>query len=143
MHKVTHCRKVSTTLKTQEFIGLYARRLRLTVDGFWMANPSVKLSANGLANIPAIPSRNDFEFVVGGSHYCCPSFVADFLSLKVARIHAADPTVDKFVNSIEDRQGGFDSFLSLGRSSTLSISSSNRNFLLFWERNSRISNSSR
>jgi hypothetical protein len=76
------------------------------------ATEKLRLSTSGLSNIRM---QNDFDFIVGGSHHRCPSFVADFLSPKIARLHNADPTIDNFVISASDRHGDFDSFVSLGR----------------------------
>jgi hypothetical protein len=103
----------------------------LTVVGLQLKDSKaaikVKLSANGLANIQ---TQNDFEFIIGESHHRCPSFIADFLSPKLARLHAIDPTINKFVISTSDRHCDFDSFLSLGRGNAISISSSNRDFMV-------------
>jgi hypothetical protein len=95
-----------------------------------MEDYKVKLSMKGLANILMIASRNDFEFVVGESHYRCPFFAADFLSPKIARLDAIDATIENFVISSEDRNNESPSFLSLGRGSFVSINSTNRDFLL-------------
>jgi hypothetical protein len=40
----------------------------------------VNISATGLANLQSREDQDNFQFIVGESHYQCPSFVADFLS---------------------------------------------------------------
>jgi hypothetical protein len=92
------------------------------------SDSKVKLSVNGLANIPIIPVRNDFEFIVGESHYPCASFLADFLSPKIARLHSVDPTIDKFIVSTKDSNGDFKSFISLGRGEEIRLHPTNRDF---------------
>jgi hypothetical protein len=87
----------------------------------------VKLSASGIANIPM---QNDFIFIIGKSHYRCPSFVADFLWPKLARLPAIDPAIDRSIISASDCYCDFDSFLSLGCGSDISVSSSNRDFIV-------------
>jgi hypothetical protein len=92
-----------------------------------MKETTIKLSASGLANIQM---QNDFDFIVGKSHHCCPSFIADFLSPKLAQLHTVDPTINNIILSTEDRYSNFDSFLSLGRGQSIRINSENRDFFV-------------
>jgi hypothetical protein len=55
-----------------------------------------RLSPAGLANLPEHSNLNDFEFIVEGHRYPCRKAIADFLSRKVAQLHATDPTLSKF-----------------------------------------------
>jgi hypothetical protein len=88
----------------------------------------VSLSACGLANIPGTDELNDFVFIVGGSRYRCPWFVADFLSPRVARCHGADFTLREFVITTKDPRDEFGKFMSLGRGSSILIDSQNETF---------------
>jgi hypothetical protein len=87
---------------------------------------SIRLSARGIANIQNMVG--DFEFIVGQNCYRCPSFVADFLSPKLASLHAADPTIHEYKVNTQDRKGCFRSFLSLGRGEDVDITGTNRDF---------------
>jgi hypothetical protein len=93
-----------------------------------MKHSKIKLSTNGLRNIPIIENREDFEFIVGESHHRCSSFMADFLSPKLSRLHAVDPTLESLVICTEDAHGYFKSFISLGRGFDISLDSSNLDF---------------
>jgi hypothetical protein len=93
------------------------------------ANIEFVLSARGLANIPESESRNDFEFIVCNSHYHSPSFVADFLSPLLCRLHSVNATIRNFPISAKDNLSQFGGFLKLGRGFPLSITDSNREFL--------------
>jgi hypothetical protein len=82
-----------------------------------------------MANIAASKKENNFTFIVGATRYDCPWFVADFISPRVGRLHAADPTMQEFVIGTSDAHGDFRDFLSLGRGSAVSLTSVNRPFL--------------
>jgi hypothetical protein len=84
----------------------------------------VKLTGNGMANIPKSKSKNDFEFIVGNNRYGCPWFVADFISPMVGQLHSSDPSVDEFHIDIGDAEEHFENFLTLGFGSTLDVSES-------------------
>jgi hypothetical protein len=88
------------------------------------------LSASGLANIPESESRNDFEFVVGNSRYRCSTLIADFLSPRLCRLHSIGETIRSFLISTKDDFSQFEDFLKLGRGFPLSITDSNRQFLV-------------
>jgi hypothetical protein len=93
-----------------------------------METLDVKLSGNGMANIPRSKMVNDFEFIVGGRHYACPWFIADFISPTVGRLHSFDPTVNEFYIDITDSENQFCDFLSLGFGSTLRACDGNFSF---------------
>jgi hypothetical protein len=88
----------------------------------------MKLTANGMANIPSAKIQNDFEFVVGGHRYGCPWFVADFISPAVARLHALDTSLSEFCIEIDGPHEQFNQWLSLGFGSTIQVSEANLSF---------------
>jgi hypothetical protein len=94
-----------------------------------MKNPQFILSARGLANIPASESPNNFEFVAGDDHHFCSSFVADFLSPLIWRIHSADETASSLRISAKGDHSEFWQFLSLGRLSAVTVTGPNLLFL--------------
>jgi hypothetical protein len=59
-----------------------------------MSQP-LRLSAKGLLNVAANKTTKDSTFIIGDDRYECAWFVADFLSPKVSRLHAADPSIDE------------------------------------------------
>jgi hypothetical protein len=73
--------------------------------------------------------ENDFTFIVGERHYHCPHFMAAFLSPRVARLHAIDPSVSQFIIETVDSNEQFDEFLALGRGSGLNRTDANHLFL--------------
>jgi hypothetical protein len=88
------------------------------------------LPATALANIAEAKMEHDFTFIVGDHRYDCAWFVADLLSPRIGRLHAIDPTVIEFEIKTSDPGAEFNSFLSLGRGSTVSVTDSNRDFFL-------------
>jgi hypothetical protein len=94
-----------------------------------MSGSTFSLSAKGLSRIPELACRNDFEFIVGDRHYACPSYVADFLSPLICRLHASDPSVDQFCITPRDEYGDFDHVLSLARGQPLVVTDRNCAFL--------------
>jgi hypothetical protein len=87
---------------------------------------SFQLSSTGLANVPLKESRNDFEFIVGDATYCCPSFITDFLSPRIAALHARDDTISSFIIETKDDANQFGVFLSLGHGQRLCVTETNR-----------------
>jgi hypothetical protein len=83
-----------------------------------------------MANIARSKRENDFALVVGNTRCDCRWFVADFLSPRVAHLHANDPSVFEIVISISDPQGQFGNFVSLGLGNEIRLTSGNRSFLL-------------
>lgn len=72
---------------------------------------SFHLSSSGLANAKRHNVKNDFKFLVGKNppykEYPCNSFFANFISPKVAMLHASDPNVSSFVLPIDDGNQNF------------------------------------
>lgn len=58
---------------------------------------TASLPVGGIANICKSFLRDDFTFVVGGIEHKCDRILADILSPAIAKIHAMDPTLDRFV----------------------------------------------
>jgi hypothetical protein len=87
------------------------------------------LSTQGLTNIPFHKYTQDFEFVVGGARHHCSSFVADFLSPKIARLHSVDASVCCCSLATEDENNEFGQFLALGSGGEIEITSSNQIFI--------------
>jgi hypothetical protein len=83
-------------------------------------------SSAGLANVPRKDSMNDLEFIVGDTTYHCLSFVADFLSPRIAAIHAFHDTISLFVIETKDDTNHFSKFLSLGHGQRLCLTEANR-----------------
>jgi hypothetical protein len=79
------------------------------------------LPARGLANIPFSHYPNSFSFIVGTEKYCCPSFVADFLSPKVARFHSDDPLLVQYRLRTPDPDRLFPLLLDAARGSPIPI----------------------
>jgi hypothetical protein len=89
---------------------------------------TLKLSANGLKNIPPFEPGDVFHFLVGGDTYDCPFVVAAFLSPNVAQLRLIDKTQDELVINARDENRLFESFLLLGRGHELSVSASTATF---------------
>jgi hypothetical protein len=68
----------------------------------------------GLQNLVDGPYEKDFCFIVGQTPHYCPSFIADFLSPKIARDRKSDCTIDHYSVSAPDAQGSFGNLLRLG-----------------------------
>jgi hypothetical protein len=90
----------------------------------------VKLSADGMASIASSKMENDFRFVVGERDYPCPWFLADFISPKIGRLHASEPSLSEFVIATPDSGQHFGEILSAGRGASLSVTEVNRPFLV-------------
>jgi hypothetical protein len=87
-----------------------------------MEGVSIKLSAAGLAHIPFHSRPPSFEFIVGKCHYPCDSFRADFLSPKIARMHATDPSIFCYSIPIKRETDVFPKFLALGTGEGVTLS---------------------
>jgi hypothetical protein len=90
----------------------------------------ISLSSKGLTNIPRPESRNDFDFIVGESHYLCSWYVASFLSPKICRNYLIDPTQTEFIVETPDPNHQFPEILSLGRGETIDLTSSTLSFFI-------------
>jgi hypothetical protein len=102
------------------------RRTRICRISDRMTRTPVRLTSAGLAHAARANFTNDFHFFVGDHHYECPRFVAAFLSPRIARLHRADPTIDRFELKAS---GSIADFLKLATGDEVIISSSNEAFL--------------
>jgi hypothetical protein len=91
---------------------------------------SFSLSARGLRNLPLSNHGADFAFVVGSTRYRCPSFIADFLSPTLARMHISDPTIQEFAITSPDRHGSFADFIRLAHGDAVDIPDEAHEFVL-------------
>jgi hypothetical protein len=90
----------------------------------------VNAGAKGLRNIQLSPATSEFCFSVGNSLYPCPSYVADFVSPRIARFHSIDPTINEFEISTPDPDIQFGQVLSLGHGEDLYVSHATQPFFL-------------
>jgi hypothetical protein len=86
------------------------------------------LSAKGLGNRRQNVFETDFTFLVGNDQWQCASFIAGFLSPRIAALQESDPTLREFTIITKDPGHYFESFLSLGFGSTVKITSANSEF---------------
>jgi hypothetical protein len=80
------------------------------------------LSSKGLQRIEAIDHERDFTFVVGDQRHPCPSFVAEYLSPRVASLRSQDITIDEFSIETADAGHRFGALLSIGFGRRVSFS---------------------
>jgi hypothetical protein len=71
----------------------------------------VGLSAKGLLNVPRNVYEDDFTFIVGDSHYKCPSMFAAFLSRRIGSLQSIDPTIREYQISTTDPHKYFSKLL--------------------------------
>jgi hypothetical protein len=95
-----------------------------------MVSASLSVSTKGLSRVPIKESADNFEFIVGDVHHHCPSWVADFLSPRIAAIHAIAGTLLSCAVETVDREGHFGGFVGLGRGVPLVLTESNHDFCL-------------
>jgi hypothetical protein len=74
--------------------------------------------------------ENDFTFIVDEHHYICPCFIAEFLSPKVSHHREFDGTKNELIIETKDCEHDFESILSLGCGSQLSLKDLNHSFCL-------------
>jgi hypothetical protein len=89
---------------------------------------SLSLSATGLRHVPFNDYPNDFTFIVGDAQYPCPSFLAYFLSPRVAAAHATDRTLTTFRVPVQDPNRDFAHLLSLVRGNEVAVTAGNSRF---------------
>lgn len=89
---------------------------------------TLHVSSRGLANIPNL--EEDFTFHLKNAEYKINHILADFISPKIARIHAEDPTVDHFDFDITDNEGNFKHILRLIRGHSITIQPKNVDFFV-------------
>jgi hypothetical protein len=85
---------------------------------------TVSLSASGFAHLPTNCYENNFTSIVGSRNYFCPSFFADFLSLRISRLRSIDSTICEFVIETRDAADYFDNFILLCRGSRMIVEKS-------------------
>jgi hypothetical protein len=87
-----------------------------------MASHRFVLSARGLTHIPTHGYKvMDFQFIGAGTTYNTANLVADFLSLKLARLHSANPGLESFTLDMPDPQKRFTDFLALAHGDPILI----------------------
>jgi hypothetical protein len=74
----------------------------------------LSLSATGLQRLETVDHEKDFAFIVGTERYSCPSFVAEFISPRIASLRSQDVTIDEFSIETEDPGHHFGNLLSIG-----------------------------
>jgi hypothetical protein len=90
----------------------------------------VTLSTRGLANLPSVKYPDEFDFIIGDTHFRCSAVSADFLSPKIARFHAADPFCDHYYMLTLTASDEFNNVLALSRGASIEITDANRSVLL-------------
>jgi hypothetical protein len=83
-------------------------------------------SAKGLGNMCDNVLEKDFTFIVGDDRWQCASFIAAFLSPRMAALQGNDPTLHEFTITTNDPDHYFESFLGFG--STVKLSSTKSTF---------------
>jgi hypothetical protein len=89
----------------------------------------LSLSVNGLQRLKTVHRESDFAFVVGGEHYFCPSFVAEFVSPRVCALRSQDVTIQEFSLETEDPTHYFSTLLSLGLGGEVSLKDGELSFV--------------
>jgi hypothetical protein len=95
-----------------------------------MRDFTVGVSAAGMRNFPASKMRHDFLFCIGDARCPCSWIVADFLSPKIARLHATDPSITEYEIETPDSDAQFQSLLSIADGGSLHVNSDNCTFFL-------------
>jgi hypothetical protein len=86
------------------------------------------LSKKGLGNLRENVFEQDFTFIVGNDRWQCASFIAAFLSPRIAAFQGSDHTLHEFTITTNDLCHYFKSFLFLGFGSTVTIASTHSIF---------------
>jgi hypothetical protein len=84
------------------------------------------LSAQGLANVAVGDCSNTFTFIFGDHRYWCPSYVAQFLSPRVSKLHSIDATVSELKLEVGDRDRLFRSVLETAEGGTIAVDSAHQ-----------------
>jgi hypothetical protein len=74
----------------------------------------LSLSSNGLHHLNHGRYENDFTFFVDGAAYCCPLFVAEFISPRLCSLQSVDATIRELFIDAKDPDHCFSQVLSLG-----------------------------
>jgi hypothetical protein len=91
-----------------------------------MTGLRTRLSSGGFANVPFDEIADDFEFIVGNSHFPCSRLQAAFLSPKIATRRTVDPTIASYSVSTIDNAEIFSQFLSIFSGAELFVRPTNR-----------------
>jgi hypothetical protein len=86
------------------------------------------LSVKGLGNLHENVFEKDFTIIVGNDRWQCTSFIAAFLSPRIAALQVSDPTLREFTITTNNPNHYFESFLLLGFDSTMKIPLTNSTF---------------
>jgi hypothetical protein len=79
------------------------------------------LSGRGLANVAVRDWSHNFTFIIGDHRYWCRSFLAQFLSPQVSKLHSIDGTIDELRLEIEDGDELFGSVLEAAGSGNIAV----------------------
>jgi hypothetical protein len=85
----------------------------------------LSLTAQGLKTIFFGSPNAPFDFIVGDETHTIPSFVADFLSPKIAALRKAEPGLDYYELGTSVPEKIFPLFLSLGRGEDIEVTQAN------------------
>jgi urate oxidase len=72
----------------------------------------------------------DFTFIIGNDRYQCAWFIADFLSPKMSRFHAVDPSIEEIAIETKITSDGFNKFISSCFTSFCEMSDDERQLFL-------------
>jgi small GTP-binding protein len=86
------------------------------------ANCRLSLSVAGLQRLEGLNRERDFVFIVGDEEYCCPSFIAEFLSPRITSLRSQDVTIQEFSIETADPNHWFKKILSIGFGREISFS---------------------
>jgi hypothetical protein len=85
-----------------------------------------RLSTGGLANVAVRDWSDDFTFIIGDHCYRCRSYVAQFLSPRVAKLHLIDATINQIRINVDDPDELFGSALNAAGSGRIAVDSAHR-----------------
>jgi hypothetical protein len=88
------------------------------------------LSAGRLKNL-SFAQENEFTFITAAGTFLCPSFVAQFLSPKIAGLRRINSTYCCYSISTGDKSSSsdFEAFLALGRGFSISVDAENVDYI--------------
>jgi hypothetical protein len=84
------------------------------------------LSWRGMANVAVRVWSHDFMFIIGDHSYRRRSFLAQFLSPQVSKLHSIDATIDELRLEVEDGDELFGSVLEAAGSGNIGVDSVHR-----------------
>jgi hypothetical protein len=89
----------------------------------------LSLSAKGLQRLETVNHERNFTFIIGNDRYPCPSFIAEFLSPRIASLRSQDITIDELSIETADPAHHFALLLSVGFGREISISANELSFV--------------